>query len=59
MLTKAFVLSKTNDANAFNDIVQNNGEDFWQVLSFECSQNTYYGYDLGCARTDILFIVSY
>jgi hypothetical protein len=31
MLMKAFVTSSTNETNAFNDIAQNNGEDFWKV----------------------------
>jgi hypothetical protein len=31
MLTKAFVTSKIDDTNAFNDIAQNNGEDLWKV----------------------------
>ncbi|CAF4334602.1 unnamed protein product, partial [Adineta steineri] len=32
MLTKAFVTSKINDTNGFNDISQDNGEDFWRAL---------------------------
>ncbi|UJR37361.1 hypothetical protein I4U23_030069 [Adineta vaga] len=32
MLTKAFVTLKTNDANSFNDIAQNNGDDFWKAI---------------------------
>ncbi|CAF0960087.1 unnamed protein product [Rotaria sordida] len=32
MLREAFVTSKTNDGNTFNDIAQSNGEDFWKIL---------------------------
>lgn len=36
MLTKSFVLSKSNDTVSFNDLVQNDGEDFWKVFFSFC-----------------------
>jgi hypothetical protein len=35
MLTKALVTATTNNSGSFNDIAQNNGEDFWKVIDFE------------------------
>ena len=34
MLREAFVTSKTDDRDTFNDIAQSNGEDFWKVNVF-------------------------
>ncbi|CAF1164955.1 unnamed protein product [Rotaria sordida] len=58
MLREAFVTSKTNDGNTFNDIARSNGEDFWKILQGPIYSRLYNidNTELNISKTDYGYI---